>query len=171
MKYANTLFPLSILFSVVSLSLAYLQMYPWPALLAPVTLGVLWMVGFLIKAPWLRQPLRHIALAGFLFLVVLAGSRGLNAALTLAGLLAVLAAWSLAGFVERMRSVSRVEGAAGLEQGYLLRLGLVLLFSGALAGVALSVRVNLNFGVAFFLAFLIIIGASQAVAYLHRESD
>lgn len=171
MKYTAILFPISVLLAVVLLSVAYLQAFAWPTLLAPAALGVFWMVGHLSKGHWLRRAARHVALVGFLSLAVVAGGKGLNAALTLAALLAALAAWSLAGFAQRMDAVSRIEGGARLERGYLLRLGLVLLVGGALAVLALSVRITLNFGVAFLLAILIIIGVSQAVAYLQRESD
>ncbi len=167
MKYAAILFPLSVLLTVVLLSVAYLQVFAWPTLLAPVALGVIWVAGHQLKRFWVR----HLAFVGFLMLVVIAGSRGLNAALTLAGLLTSLMAWNLAGFVQRMRAASRIEGAARLERMYLLRLGLVLFVGGVLAGLALTVRITLNFGVAFFLAILVVIGASQAVSHLRRESD
>ncbi len=167
MKYTPILFPTSVLLAVLLLGAAYLQTSAWPAFLALAALGVLWVVGQQLK----RFGVRHLAMLGFLALVVIAGSRGLNVALTLVGLLAALAAWNLAGFTQRMRAASRIEGAAGLEQRYLWRLGLVLLVGGALAALALTVRITLNFGVAFLLAIVIIVGASQAVTYLRRQSD
>jgi len=89
----------------------------------------------------------------------------------LVGVVAALSAWDLDHFARRLRGVERVEMRLALEWHHLRRLisvdGLGLL----LAGVALAVQYKFSFDAALVLGLVAVLGLSQMISYLRRESD
>ena len=96
---------------------------------------------------------------------------GLGSGWILVGVAAVLCAWDLDHFAQRLRSAGRVEGARELERRHLLRLLAVSGLGFLLAAIALGLKLELGFGAAVFLGLLVVISLSQLVGLLRRESD
>ena len=161
------LLPITIGLAAIVLAMGYAVGGAWkfsPILLA---MGVLWWFG--LKRHW--NLFASAALVGFVVAAALGLWEGLPAGWMLVGAVAALSAWDLDYFARRLRSVERVEMRLALERLHILRLvsadGLGLL----LAGMALAVQYKFSFDAVLVLGLVAVLGLSQMVSYLRRESD
>jgi hypothetical protein len=86
------------------------------------------------------------------------------------GLIAALSAWDLDHLTQRVKNASQVGERHDLEQRHLWRLLIVDGLGLLLAEAALHIRVRLDFGLALLLGLLSIVGLSQALRFLRRET-
>lgn len=159
--------PISIGLATCALALGYALsgLWIWTSLVA--ALGGLWLLGQHYRWGWVASMelicLVSVAAAGIW--------QNLAAGWMLLGVVAALTAWDLDHFAQRLRSVGRAEGARELKQRHLRRLMMVDGLGLLLAAIALEVKIELNFGVAFSLGLLAILGLSWVIGFLRRESD
>jgi hypothetical protein len=139
----------------------------WPLALPCVALGALWLVGFARRLD---------GLASFMLLAFVAAA-GVGVSLSQRAIWApptvilALAAWDLERFGERLRLAEASSETRELERRHLWRLLAVCGLSLALAWAALGSRLKLDMAVALALGFLAIVGLSQVIRALARESD
>ena len=86
------------------------------------------------------------------------------------GLIAALSAWDLDHLTQRLMNASQVGERHDLERRHLWRLLVVDGLGLLLTEVALHIRVRLDFGLALLLGLLSIVGLSQAIRFLRRET-
>jgi hypothetical protein len=161
------LLPITLGLTAIALAMGYAVGGAWtfsPILLAT---GVLWWIGQ--KRHW--NGLASVAWVGFVVAAAMGLWVGLPAGWMLVGVVAALSAWDLDHFARRLRGVERVEMQPALEWLHLWRLVSVDSLGLLLAGVALVIRYKFSFGMALFLGLVAVLGLSQMVSYLRRESD
>jgi len=139
----------------------------WPLALPCVALGVLWLIGFA----------RRLEGLGSFMLVAFIVAAGVGVNLSQSAIWApptvvlALAAWDLERFGARLRLADASPETRELERRHLWRLLAVSGLSLALAWAALGSRLKLDMAVALGLGFLAILGLSQVIRSLARESD
>jgi hypothetical protein len=132
-----------------------------------VALGLLWWTGQ-------RRGERRVAafgLLGFVVGAVIGFWMNLGGGRLLLSTVAALAAWDLGDFALRLQDVDNDEDARALEHHHLWRLAVVSGIGLLLGGLALTIRVDLRFGVVSALGLIAIFGLSRLVRFLRRESD
>lgn len=87
----------------------------------------------------------------------------------LLGLVAALSAWDLAHFAHLLDGAEGVEQRRLLERRHLRRLLIVDGLGLLLGGAALTVQIQLGFGLVLLLGLLALLGLSRAVRFLRRE--
>lgn len=140
----------------------------WGTGLAVVAVGALAITT--ISKDWGR-PLGAMVFASF---VLLAGREVLGQVYPLWGLLAVTAAmiaWDLGSFRARLTIAGSVAHPEALVRKHLSRLAQVALVGFGLGAVGLFVRVDYGIGTVVGLALLLVLGLSQVIAHVRRESD
>ena len=153
--------------AAIVLAIGYAVGGVWKISLILLAMGVLWWIGQ--KRHWnLFAP---VALLGFVVAAAVGLWMGLPAGWMLVGVVAALSAWDLDHFARRLRSVERVEMRPALERLHLRRLVSVDGLGLLLAGMALGVQYKFSFDVALVLGLVAVVGLSQMVSYLRRESD
>jgi hypothetical protein len=162
------LLPASIGLATGALALGYGLGGLWTWMPLIVALAFLWPVGQWRGWGWSSS-------LGLVFSATLAAVGlllGLAAGWMLLGLVAALAAWDMDGFRQRLRSVERVDAPAqrDLERRHIQRLLAVAGLGLLLAAVVLGIRLELKFGAVLLLGLLAILGLSQAIGFLNRES-
>jgi len=139
----------------------------WPLALPCVALGVLWLIGFA----------RRLDGLGSFMLVAFIAAAGVGVNLSQSAIWApptvilALAAWDLERFGARLRLADESGETRELERRHLWRLLAVSGLSLVLAWAALGSRLKLDMVVALGLGFLAILGLSQVIRSLARESD
>jgi len=161
------LLPITIGLAAIILAVAYAVGGVWKVSPILLAMGALWWVGQ--KRHWnLFAP---VALVGFVVAAAVGLWMSLPAGWMLAGVVAALSAWDLDYFARRLGSVERVEMRPALERLHLRRLVSVDGLGLLLAGMALVVQYKLSFDVVLVLGLVAVLGLSQMVSYLRRESD
>ncbi len=157
----------SIGLAMLGLVLGYGTGSRWGWALAVVILGLLWLAGQRYDRGWMADwgMIGFVAAAGYGVWL------RLPAFWMLAGIVAALVAWDLERFSQHLRSMERVDGADELIRSHLQRLLAVAGVGLLLGGVALGIEVDLNFGWAFLLGLLAILGLSQAIGFMRQKSD
>ena len=139
----------------------------WPLALPCLALGTLWLIGFA----------RRLEGVGSLMLLAFLIAAGVGVSLSQSAIWApptvvlALAAWDLERFGARLRLADASQETRELERRHLWRLLAVSGLSLALAWAALGSRLKLDMAVALALGFLAILGLSQVIRALARESD
>ena len=157
----------SIAVAMVGLTLVYGLWLRWIEVAIIVALGSLWLIGQQRGWNWRAD----VGLAGFVAMAVWGVWRGLPALWMLFGVVTALVAWDLDHFARRVRDVERVDDATGLARAYLRRLAGVTGLGLLLGGSPLLIEVGLNFGWAFLLGLVLIVGLNQAISFMRRRSD
>jgi hypothetical protein len=139
----------------------------WIFSLILLAVGAFWWFGQ--RRDW--NGLASVILIGFVAAAALGLWHGLSAGWMLLGVVAALSAWDLDHFARWLSGVERVEMRPALEWHHLRRLISVDCVSLLLAGIALAIRYKFSFGVALFLGLVAVLGLSQMMSYLRRESD
>jgi hypothetical protein len=128
-----------------------------------------------LGAAWYLAQQRHGSglEALLLYLFVIAGAAGfwlgIPGWLALVAVVAVLGAWDLDHFLQRLNAVSRVEFDSGLGREHLRRLVLVEglgFFAGLLA---LTTHMNISFWWEALLVLLAFIGIRQLIMYVRKQ--
>jgi hypothetical protein len=108
-----------------------------------------------------------------LFIGVFAAASGLwlriNQSLALAGLVCVLAAWDLEGFLQRLTFASAEDNPQLVERSHLTQVGLALLIGLAVSLFSRSVHFAFSFEWAFVLAALAFFGISGLINAIRPE--
>lgn len=162
--------PASIWLATSALALGYALGGLWNLTLVIVALGFLWLLGQTRHWGWMA----FVGLVSFVGVAVIGLWFDLAAGWMLLGTVMALAAWDLDHFAQRLRYVGWDETLAErrreLERRHLQRLLSVSGLGLLLAAVALGVRIRFNFGIAFLLGLVAVLGLSQAISFLRRES-
>ncbi len=157
----------STILATLALALGYAREARWEEWALIAGAGVLWLIGQQMTWRWMPA-------IGFAFFVSMA-ARGawlhLQAALMLVAVVAAMTAWDLSEFQLRLPPTRPVGSTLDLERQHLWRLVLVDALGLALAALALEVRIDLGLGSALLLGVLVVVGLSQAVRFLRRQSD
>ena len=161
------LLPITIGLAEIVLAMGYAVGGTWKVLPILLAMGALWWIGQ--RRRW--NFLASVALVGFVVAGALGLWVGLPAGWMLVGMVAALSAWDLDHFARRLRGVERVEMRLALERFHILRLVSVDGLGLLLAGVALAVQYKFSFDVALVLGLVAVLGLSQMISYLRRESD
>ena len=94
--------------------------------------------------------------------------QGLSAWLALVGVLLALAAWDMGRFIRRQVLALNDEAAARMERTHLIRLGQALVGGLLLGGLALLVRIPLDFGMALLVGIIAVVALSRLVVNVNR---
>jgi hypothetical protein len=155
----------SIVLAASALMLAYAFGALWLPAAAILISGLLWIVGQRLGWRWVALPM-----VGLFVVVAAVGAwLDLSPVLLLVGLIAALSAWHLDGFARQLQRVDAVERERALQRRHLRRLLLVDGLGLLLAVPALTLQINLNFGLALVLGLIAFLGLSRAVGFLWRE--
>jgi len=136
------------------------------------------LAGFLLAGGWLLVAWRvpggnpavdGLGLLAFVGLAAWGLFVALSAWIALLGLLLALAAWDLMHFVRRQGEALDEASDARMERTHLTRLGLALGIGLVLGGLALVVRVSLDFVVALGIGILAIAALSRLVVAFNRR--
>jgi hypothetical protein len=160
MKATSVLGLVALCAAALALGIGYALTSLWIGSVAAVLAGIAWLLAYAVALPTRL----HDAL--WLLFMLLAGVGlllALPAWLMLIAVVAALCAWDLAHLAARLRGVQRIDQPARLVGAHLRRLGLSAGLGLLLGGLALSVRVGLDFGSATLLALAALILLSQAV--------
>ena len=161
------LLPITFGLATLVLAMGYAVGSEWTFSLILLAVGMLWWIGQ--QRHW--NGLASVALVGFVVAAAAGLWVGLPAGWMLVGMVAALSAWDLDHFARRLRGVERVEMRPALEWRHLRRLFSVDSLGLLLAGTALVVQYKFSFDVALFLGLVAVLGLSQMMSYLRRESD
>ncbi|MDO8945392.1 MAG: hypothetical protein Q7U75_19575 [Desulfobacterales bacterium] len=152
----------------------------WLSAAISLMLGVCWAAvdwfGFKSRSAADNAPRRRagdpfmdgLGLVGFCGLAGWAVWFGMSNWLALLGVLLALAAWDLGRFTLRMSVVLDATAAERLERVHLVRLGVALGIGLVVGGLALLVRISLDFGWALVIGAAAIIALSRAARGLVR---
>jgi hypothetical protein len=154
--------PLSIGLATLALLLGYGLAGLWPWMLPILAFGAFWLLGQARRWSWMSA-------LGLIFYAATAAVgllQRVEVSWMLSGLIPALVAWDLDGLAQRIESVQRVDGLDDLERHHLLRLALAVALGLFFTVAALSVRLELGFGVVVLLALLAILGLSRAIGAL-----
>ncbi len=94
--------------------------------------------------------------------------QGLSAWLALIGMLLALAAWDMGRFIRRQVLALNDDAAARMERTHLIRLGQALGGGLLLGGMALLVRIPLDFGLALVVGIIAVVALSRLVVNVNR---
>ena len=163
----DKLLPGSIILSASALALGcgMSGLWTWAVLAAAV--GFLWLLGLWRDWGWMAS----VGLACFVGAAAVALWLGVGAGWALLCVAAALSAWDMDHFAQRLGRVGRGDGALDLERRHLERLLIVNGLGLLLGAVALRIKIEFGFGVALLLGLLAVLGLSQAIGFLRRESD
>jgi hypothetical protein len=157
----------SIILATLSLATGYALAGFWAFTIFVIGAGLLW-----LSALW-----RGWRLVISLSIIMVVGTAALgtwlevSAGWLLFGVVATLAGWDLDDFSYRFGRTERGQGYATLQRIHLQRLAIVAGLGLLLGGIALSFELRLNMWWGLFLGALVVIGLSQAIGRLRRESD
>ena len=158
---------ISTILAASTLGLGYALNGLWGGALLALAVGILWLIGQRYGGGWVA----FMSLALFVGMAAAGLELRWGAGWTLLGIVAALSAWDLDHLAQRLRHAEQVREERRLERQHLWRLlsvdGLGLLF----AAIALGIRIELGFGLALILGLLAVVGLSQALRFLRRESD
>lgn len=161
---ARALF-VGILLTVSTLALAYGLHGWWIAALVILIVGALWLLAQRLGWSWVA----HVALVLFVSAAAFGLGQDLPTGWMLFGLVAALSAWDLDHFAHRLDGAERVQRARLLGRRHLRRLLIVDGLGLLLGGAALTIQVQLDFGLILLLGLLALLGLSRAVRFLRRE--
>jgi hypothetical protein len=139
----------------------------WPLALPCLALGALWLIGFARR--WVG--LGSLMLLAFIIAAGVGVSLSQSAIWAPPTVVLALAAWDLERFGARLRLADTSQETRELERRHLRRLFAVSGLSLALAWAAMGSRLKLDMAVALALGLLAILGLSQVIRSLARESD
>jgi len=94
--------------------------------------------------------------------------QGLSAWVALVGVLLALAAWDMGRFIRRQALALNDAAAARMERTHLIRLGQALGGGLLLGGLALLVRIPLDFGLALVISIIAVVALSRLVVNVNR---
>jgi hypothetical protein len=158
---------ISIILSVLSLAIGCTLAGFWPGAIFTTFAGLLWLIA--LWRGW--RPMMGLSVT------MLAGIAGLGAWLSVSAgwllfsIVATLIGWDLGDFDHRFGQIGQAQGYKALQRIHLRRLAVVAGLGLLLGGVALSFEFKLNVWWGIFLGVLVIVGLSQAIGRLRRESD
>lgn len=139
----------------------------WSVAFMIVAVGLLWLIGQWRGLNWTAS----LGFTLFVAAIIYGNLQGVSLLWLLPGILTTLAAWDLSHFSQYLSSAKDVREETDLRWHHFLRLGIIIGLGSFLSISAISFETELHFIWAIFLGLLVIIGLSQAVRFLRRESD
>jgi hypothetical protein len=112
--------------------------------------------------------LDDIGLLVFIFITAWGLWQGLSPWVALVGVLLALGAWDMGRFIRRKALALNDETAARMERTHLIRLGQALGGGLLLGGLALLVRIPLDFGLALVIGIIAVVALSRLVVNVNR---
>ena len=157
----------SVALAALSLAMGYTLIGFWPGSIFSVMAGLLWLAA--LWQGW--RPVIGLSVILFAGIAALGTWLGVTAGWLLFGIVAALTAWDLGDFAYQFGQTEHVQGYATLQRIHLQRLAIVAGLGLLLGGIALNFELRLNMWWGIFLGVLVIVGLSQAIGRLRRESD
>ena len=157
----------SITIITVLLATRYALAGLWLWTLLTLLLGIFWWIEIQQHRFWAS----HILLIGFLIIMLGGVHRGFGAWWGVCGFLLLLSAWDLHHFIFRLEFAKDDTHAYHMERHHLQRLGMVNVVAVVCTGVAITLRMRLNFGLVLFLTTLAVVCLSRFIKYLRQESQ
>ena len=158
---------ISTILAASTLGLGYALNGLWGGTVLALAVGTLWLIGQRYGWGWVA----FVSLALFVGMAAAGLDLRWGAGWALLGVVAALSAWDLDHLAQRLRYAGQVSDVRRLERQHLWRLLSVDGLGVSFAAVALGIRIELGFGLALILGLLAIVGLSQALQFLRRESD
>lgn len=154
------------LLSGLSLALGFYLTGPWlwPWALGSFALGLLWLAIIRLR-PWTFHIL-FLTQVGLSIYALLTTDIPL---LVLLGLIATLASWDMACFLNRLSRFTRADISPAFEKSHLLTLLLLSIAGASLAVLAMSIRLGLNLITLLILGLLTLITLSILAGRLLRS--
>ena len=167
MKVTSKLLTVSILLATGTLVLGYALSGLWLGIVLIIILGILWLFAIKQNRDW--------PASGFLvcFVGVAVGGIHMNVGTgwMLLGVITSLSAWDLHHFFLRLALVQESEVMERLERAHLHRLLIMNGLGLVLTGTALTVKIEIGFGIVLLLTAVAIVCLSYFISSLRRESD
>jgi hypothetical protein len=165
MTYRMWMSVVSILIAPVALMLVYgLEQY-WIGAAAALGLGLWGLYGWnKVQSAWSAD----IFFGGVVLLVTIGGLLGLMTYLLLLALLSALGAWDLTRFQRRIGHSPISKSILKIEKQHLTLLGLALLGGGIFAGLMLTARMQISFGITLVLGVILIISMGEIIRLLRN---
>jgi hypothetical protein len=139
----------------------------WSVALMIVAVGLLWLIGQWRGLNWTAS----LGFTLFVLATIYGTLQGISLLWLLPGILTTLVAWDLSHFGQYLSSVEDVRKETNLRWHHFLRLGIIIGLGSFLSISAISFETELHLMWAILLGLMAIIGLSQAVRFLQRESD
>ena len=149
-----------VIVTVLALGAGYLIGGSWVGALVVVGIGGMWLLAHLIGNHPAGNLLAWLSLTGGAAIGV---AIDLPAGLMLVAAVAALCAWDVAHYEQRLGEAARIESSGALDRQHMSRLALTAAAGLAIGAMALLIRVDLGFGVAFALAIAAVVLLSQLV--------
>ncbi len=156
----------SIVLAASALILAYALGALWLPAAAILIFGLAWIVGQRLGWRWVAW----LMVGSSVVAAAVGAWLDLSPVLLVVGLIAALSAWDLDGFARQLKRVDAVEQKQVLQRRHLRRLLLADGLGLLLAVLAVTVQVDLSFGLALILGLIALLGLSRAIGFLRRES-
>ena len=149
-----------VIVTVLALGAGYLIGGSWVGALVVTGIGGMWLLAHLIGNHPAGNLLAWLSLTGAAAIGV---AIDLPAGLMLVAAVAALCGWDVAHYEQRLGEAARVDPFGALDRQHMSRLALTAAAGLALGAMALLIRVDLGFGVAFALAIAAVVLLSQLV--------
>jgi hypothetical protein len=154
------IFTVSNLIAAAALSLAYGLEQFWVGSIVALGLGLWsWLGMNKFQGAWSA----NLFFGGVVLLVTIGSLLDLIPYLLFIAILGALGAWDLIRFQKRIEHSPKSEGILQIEKRHLKLLGITFLIGGTLAGVLVTVRMQISFGVALVLGVILIITLGEII--------
>jgi hypothetical protein len=139
----------------------------WVLVIASLLLVIPWGIGVRLEKPNLITT----TIIGFSSLLVIGTFLEIWVGWMVLSELFMIAAWDLYWFDHRLSSVDEIRGGSVLARYHIVRLMIVLLIGLLLSATSLIFRVELSFGLALILSFVVILGLRQWILVAARTNE
>lgn len=161
MKSVRLAFLISLGLSLACMAAAFLSLSGWIQIVIGLSIGAQW--AFLV---WNGRRTYWFSFLGLLALLVYGAALNLPTAWLLGSLVTLLAAWDLGEFTAHLSTFDPDQVSPLLVRNHLNRLLVVAGAGLALGGIALIIKIRLEFGSAVLLGLLVFVGLAGAVRFL-----
>lgn len=160
-------FYLSLSIAVVAWGTSYALLLGWLWISLPIITGLIWLLGWLRNNRSVASPLLTLFAIGNAF----GALNGGPVFLSLASLMAALAAWDLYYFNQRLGKQKGSESTRLLERNHILRVLVVCAITCLIASLATVVHLRLSLALAIALAVAATFGLNRMIKNLRKNTD
>jgi len=164
---STILFSWCLILTTGLLTTRYLLADLWLWAILALLLGIFWWVEYREK----HVAISHVIVIGIIAVIIEGLQLGFEPLWSLLTVLLLLAAWDLHHFTIRLAFARNPKSVCDLEQQHLRRLALVNAIGFVCAGIAITVRFRLNFGLLLLLTALAVVCLSRFIRHLSQESE
>jgi len=161
MKSVRLAFLISLGLSLACMAAAFLSLNGWIQIVIGLSIGVQW--ALLV---WNGRRTNSFSFLGLMALLVYGAALNLPTIWLLGSLVTLLATWDLGEFTAHLSAFDPDQVSPLLVRNHLNRLLVVAGAGLALGGIALIIKIRLEFGSAVLLGLLVFVGLAGAVRFL-----